>query len=141
MASSPSSTCSWPRWWRPSSSRLGVAFGGLGRLDLSGVIDTIVTVGDSAVVLLSQGAEGTSFPPRHIGLEQCPRPHTPSRDDRGVVAIEFVLILPFLLMLLMGILVLGNFLSVKGQASNFARDGARQAALFPGSGFRAFRTT
>ena len=38
-----------------------------------------------------------------------------------------------LLMLLVGILVLGNFLSVKGQASNLARDGARQAALFPGT--------
>ncbi len=46
------------------------------------------------------------------------RHRTPHRDDRGVVAIEFVLILPFLLMLIMGILVLGNFLSVKAQASN-----------------------
>lgn len=61
------------------------------------------------------------------------RHHTTSRDDRGVVALEFVLILPFLLMLLVGVLVLGNFLSVKGQASNLARDGARQAALFPGA--------
>ena len=33
------------------------------------------------------------------------RPRTPQRDDRGVVAIEFVLILPFLLMLIMGFLV------------------------------------
>ncbi len=61
------------------------------------------------------------------------RHRTPSRDDDGVVAIELVLILPFLLMLLVGILVLGSFLSVKGQASNLARDGARQAALFPGA--------
>ncbi|MEY2523062.1 MAG: TadE-like protein [Ilumatobacteraceae bacterium] len=61
------------------------------------------------------------------------RLHTPHRDDRGVVAIEFVFILPFLLMLLMGILVLGNYLSVKGQASNLARNGARTAALFPGT--------
>lgn len=59
--------------------------------------------------------------------------HTTNRDDRGVVALELVLILPFLLMLLVGVLVLGNFLSVKGQASNLARDGARQAALFPGT--------
>ena len=58
---------------------------------------------------------------------------TSSRGDHGVVAIEFVLILPFLLMLLVGVLVLGNFLSVKGQASNLARDGARRAALFPGT--------
>ena len=55
------------------------------------------------------------------------------RGDDGVVALEFVLILPFLLMLLVGSIVLGNYLSVKGQASNLARDGARQAALFPGT--------
>ena len=61
------------------------------------------------------------------------RHRTPHRDDRGVVAIEFVLILPFLLMLIMGFLVLGNYLGVKGQASNLARDGARQAAIFPGT--------
>ena len=61
------------------------------------------------------------------------RHRTPRRDDHGVVAIELVLILPFLLMILVGILVLGNYLSVKGQASNLARDGARTAALFPGS--------
>lgn len=61
------------------------------------------------------------------------RTHTPRRDDDGVVALELVLILPFLLMLLIGSLVLGNYLSVKGQASNLARDGARQAALFPGA--------
>lgn len=64
------------------------------------------------------------------------RLRTSSRDDQGVVAIELVLVLPFLLMLLMGVLVLGNFLSVKGQASNWAREGARQAALFPGEAFR-----
>jgi TadE-like protein len=61
------------------------------------------------------------------------RHRTPQRDDRGVVAIELVLILPFLLMLIVGSLVLGNYLGVKGQASNLARDGARKAALFPGT--------
>jgi Flp pilus assembly protein TadG len=61
------------------------------------------------------------------------RYRSPQRDDRGVVAIELVLVLPFLLMIIMGFLVLGNFLSVKGQASNLARDGARKAALFPGT--------
>ena len=54
---------------------------------------------------------------------------TPHRDDRGVVAIELVLILPFLLMLIMGILVLGNALSVKAQVNELARRGARAAAL------------
>jgi len=61
------------------------------------------------------------------------RHHTPHRDDRGVVAIELVFILPFLLMIIMSILVLGNYLGVKGQASNLARDGARRAAIFPGT--------
>lgn len=53
----------------------------------------------------------------------------PHRDDRGVVAIEFVFILPFLLMLFVGFLVLGNALSVKAQASNEARDAARTYAI------------
>lgn len=57
------------------------------------------------------------------------RLHIPQRDDRGVVAIEFVFILPFLLMLLVGFLVLGNALAVKAQASNEARDAARTYAI------------
>lgn len=55
-------------------------------------------------------------------------PHS-DRDDRGVVALEFVLALPFLLMLIMGVVVLGNYLSVKTQTMGEARDGARAAAL------------
>jgi hypothetical protein len=54
---------------------------------------------------------------------------TPQRDDRGVVAIEFVLILPFLLMIIVGILAVGNVVSLKAQANELARDGARKAAL------------
>ena len=50
-------------------------------------------------------------------------------DDRGVVALELVLALPFILMLIVGTVVLGNFLRVKTQTSGFARDGARAAAL------------
>ena len=53
----------------------------------------------------------------------------PHRDDRGVVAIELVGVLPFLLMLIMGILVVGNLLSVKAQANELAREGARLEAL------------
>ena len=53
------------------------------------------------------------------------------RDDRGVVALEFVLALPFILMLIIGSVVLGNFLRVKTQTTGFARDGARTAALPP----------
>lgn len=52
-----------------------------------------------------------------------------NKDDRGVVALEFVLAVPFLLMLIFGIVVLGNALSVKTQTTGLARDGARAAAL------------
>jgi Flp pilus assembly protein TadG len=53
----------------------------------------------------------------------------PHRDDRGLVALEFVLALPLLLMLIVGTVVLGNFLSIKTQTAGLARDGARAAAL------------
>ena len=36
-------------------------------------------------------------------------------EDRGVVAIEMVLVLPLLLMLVIGVVVLGNALSIKTQ--------------------------
>lgn len=51
------------------------------------------------------------------------------RDDRGVVALELVLAIPFILMLIIGAVVLGNFLRVKTQTAGLARDGARAAAL------------
>jgi TadE-like protein len=51
------------------------------------------------------------------------------RDDRGVIALEMVLAMPILLMLIIGIVVLGNFLSIKTQTAGLARDGARAAAL------------
>jgi hypothetical protein len=51
------------------------------------------------------------------------------RGDRGAVAIELVMALPALLMLIIGVVVLGNFLSVKTQTINLAREGARAAAL------------
>jgi Flp pilus assembly protein TadG len=40
-----------------------------------------------------------------------------------------ILALPVLLMLIVGVVVLGNFLSVKTQTTGLARDGARAAAL------------
>ena len=59
-------------------------------------------------------------------------PFTSDRDprgDRGAVTIELVMALPALLMLIVGTVVLGNFLSVKTQTVGLARDGARAAAL------------
>ena len=51
--------------------------------------------------------------------------------DRGAVTLELVLALPVLLMLIIGSVVLGNFLSIKTQTVGAARDGARAAALGP----------
>jgi hypothetical protein len=51
------------------------------------------------------------------------------RDDRGVVALELVIAVPALLMLIIGAVVMGNFLSIKTQTTGLARDGARAAAL------------
>jgi Flp pilus assembly protein TadG len=51
------------------------------------------------------------------------------RDDRGVVALELAIVLPILLTLIIGVVVLGNALSVKTQTTGHARDGARAAAL------------
>lgn len=56
-------------------------------------------------------------------------PHNGRGDDRGAVALEFVLALPFILMLIMSVVVLGSFLSVKTQTVGEARDAARAAAL------------
>jgi Flp pilus assembly protein TadG len=53
----------------------------------------------------------------------------PRHDDSGVVALELIIALPILLMLIIGTVVLGNFMSVTTQTSGAARDGARSAAL------------
>ncbi len=49
--------------------------------------------------------------------------------DRGAVTVEMVLAMPILIMLIFGVVVLGNALSVKTQTVGIARDGARAAAL------------
>jgi Flp pilus assembly protein TadG len=51
------------------------------------------------------------------------------RDDRGVAALEFVLVFPFLVLMLFAIVAFGNYLSKTTQATGAARDGARVAAL------------
>jgi Flp pilus assembly protein TadG len=51
------------------------------------------------------------------------------RDDRGVVAIELVIVLPILLMLILGTVFVGNFLAEKSAATGFAHAGARAASL------------
>ena len=54
-------------------------------------------------------------------------PHT--RDDRGVVAIEFVIVLPFLLLILFAIVVMGGYMSTKTRLTGAVRDAARAGAL------------
>ena len=58
-----------------------------------------------------------------------PTPGDDRRSDRGVATLELVLAIPALLMLIIGAVVLGNFLSIKTQTVGLARDGARAAAL------------
>jgi hypothetical protein len=50
-------------------------------------------------------------------------------NDRGVVAIEFVLVLPALLIVLFSVIGLGAFLGATNRAIGAARDGARAASL------------
>jgi Flp pilus assembly protein TadG len=54
-------------------------------------------------------------------------PHT--RDDRGVVAIEFVIVFPFLLLILFAIVVMGGYMSTKTRLTGAVRDAARAGAL------------
>jgi Flp pilus assembly protein TadG len=58
-------------------------------------------------------------------------PHsTPSkRDDQGVVAIEFVLIFPFLIALIFAIAQFGLYFSKNVDVASAARDAARTLAL------------
>jgi Flp pilus assembly protein TadG len=50
-------------------------------------------------------------------------------DDRGVAMIEFALIAPLLIMLLVGIVEFGRGYSAKVRLTGAARDGARSVAL------------
>ncbi|HUS41916.1 MAG TPA: TadE family protein [Ilumatobacteraceae bacterium] len=54
---------------------------------------------------------------------------TEEHDDRGVVTLELVLAIPVLLMLIIGTVVLGSYLSQKTRVTGFARDAAREASL------------
>ena len=53
---------------------------------------------------------------------------TPSRD-RGATAVEFALVLPILLLLVLGIFEFGRAYQVQTTLSNAARDGVRVMAL------------
>ena len=83
------------------------------------------------------GASGVSWTTRLL------RPHFPvfeffqrrrsmtnrRRDDRGAVMVEFAIILPILLMLLMGIIEFGRAYNIQVSIQAAAREGARELAL------------
>ncbi|WP_210480637.1 TadE/TadG family type IV pilus assembly protein [Naasia sp. SYSU D00948] len=50
-------------------------------------------------------------------------------DDRGAAAIEFALVLPLLLLLILGILEFGRIYNIQISLSNAAREGARTMAI------------
>jgi Flp pilus assembly protein TadG len=63
------------------------------------------------------------------------RPRRPRRrSERAVTLVEFALVAPVLLLLLLGLLVLGIAITNQVQLSNAVRDGARAAALCGGAG-------
>jgi hypothetical protein len=55
-----------------------------------------------------------------------------NRDDQGAVAIEFVLVAPFLIALIFTIAHFGIFFAQKVEVESAARDAARTLALNPG---------
>src|SRR4051794_4006258 len=59
-------------------------------------------------------------------------PH-PRRDDRGIVALEFVLALPMMVALIVAIITLAGLFQTKSRVVGAARDGARALAIKPGA--------
>lgn len=53
----------------------------------------------------------------------------PRRLQRGAAALEFAIILPFLVLILLGIIDFGVLMGAQTQISNAAREGARAGAL------------
>lgn len=52
-----------------------------------------------------------------------------TKDHRGAAAVEFAIVLPVLLVLLLGIIDFGYAFYVQGALSNAAREGARDMAI------------
>ncbi|MBT2500744.1 pilus assembly protein [Agromyces sp. ISL-38] len=55
--------------------------------------------------------------------------HKRRGDDRGAAAVEFALVLPLLLVLVLGILEFGRVFNIQIALSNAAREGARYMAV------------
>jgi Flp pilus assembly protein TadG len=56
-----------------------------------------------------------------------------TRDDQGVVAIELVLAMPFIVAMIVCVIALAGLYSTKSRVVGAARDGARALAIKPGS--------
>ena len=54
-------------------------------------------------------------------------------DDRGQATVELALVLPILVLLLGGIVWIGNLMATQVQLEHAAREGARAAAVEPGA--------
>src|SRR5262245_36616353 len=57
-----------------------------------------------------------------------PAPHS-KRNDRGLVTVEFVMILPVLILLFLVLLSMGSYFLARNAAADQARIDARKAAL------------
>lgn len=55
------------------------------------------------------------------------------KDDRGASAVEFALVVPFLLLIIFGIIAFGMMLSFRQTMSQAATEGARAGALSSGA--------
>jgi Flp pilus assembly protein TadG len=62
-------------------------------------------------------------------MNRCLRPR---RDDRGVVALEIVLVMPVILFLLVASISIAGLFQTKSRVVGAARDGARKLALQTG---------
>lgn len=60
--------------------------------------------------------------------------HRPARE-RGAVLVEFVIVMPLLLGLVLGMITFGNWYNSKLNISTAAREGARYGATLPLSGY------
>ncbi|MCL4500302.1 MAG: pilus assembly protein [Deltaproteobacteria bacterium] len=62
----------------------------------------------------------------------CPKPHKLSPRDResGVVAVEFIFLLPILLLIVVGIIEFGHLFAVRHTLTNASREGARAAVVY-----------
>lgn len=72
----------------------------------------------------------------------CRKPHEllPIGRESGVVAVEFIILFPLLLLILVGIVEFGHLFSVRHTLTNASREGARAAVVYYGTNGTARQT-